>query len=83
MWRSQKGQGLIEYLILVALVAVASIGVVKVLQNTITVQFSNTIHSLQGKQRKKIQAEGIEERHYRKKDLGNFMKGAVNSKSKQ
>lgn len=75
---NSKGQGLVEYLILVALVAVASISVVKVLQNTVNVQFSNAIQSLQGKGTKKIQAEKVEERHYQKKDLSDFMKGSVN-----
>ena len=81
--KKQSGQGLIEYLLIVALLGVAGIGVLKLLQNTINVQFSNTIQALQGKRANKIQSENVETRHYKKKDLRNFMKGAVNSKSQK
>jgi len=81
--KSQKGQGLIEYLILVALVAVASISVVKVLQNTINSQFANTINSLQGNGRHKIQAVEVTDSLFKKKDLSDFMKGASNPNTQQ
>ena len=48
--RSQSGQGLSEYLIIVALVAVAAIGVVSVFGRDIRELFSGTTDSLAGNQ---------------------------------
>ena len=48
--RSQSGQGLSEYLIIVALVAVAAIGVVTVFGRDIRELFSGTTDSLAGNQ---------------------------------
>jgi len=79
--KQQKGQGLVEYLILVALMGVATIGVMRLLQNTVDVQFANIINSLQGGQKNKIQAERVEERHYKKKDLGNFINGSARTQN--
>ncbi|MBT4760080.1 MAG: Flp family type IVb pilin [Bdellovibrionaceae bacterium] len=78
---NQKGQGLIEYIIIVALVAVAAIGSIKILQKTINVTFANSINSLQGKDSKKVDHEQLEKKHYRKKDLSDFFKGASNGKN--
>ena len=46
--RSQDGQGLSEYLIIVALIAIAAIGVVTVFGRDIRALFSNTTDSLAG-----------------------------------
>ncbi len=75
--RNQHGQGLIEYLIITALVAVACIGVMRVLGHTVSVQFANITKGLQGEQGK-VQTEKIEERHYKKRDLSDFMTGTAN-----
>jgi len=48
--RSESGQGLSEYLIIVALVAVAAIGVVTVFGRDIRELFSGTTDSLAGNQ---------------------------------
>jgi pilus assembly protein Flp/PilA len=48
--RSQSGQGLSEYLIIVALVAVAAIGVVTVFGRDIRELFAGTTDSLAGNQ---------------------------------
>lgn len=74
----QNGQALVEYLLLLALMIVASIGVIKVLQNTVNSQYANVVTALQGKTRGKIQAEEIKESHYKKKDLSDFLNGAIN-----
>ena len=50
--KNQKGQSLTEYLILVALIAVSSIGIVRVLGQTTQAQIANITYSLQGKSRK-------------------------------
>jgi Flp pilus assembly pilin Flp len=48
--RSQKGQGMSEYLIIVALIAIAAIGVVTVFGRDIRELFSTTTDSLAGNQ---------------------------------
>ena len=75
----RKGQGLIEYLILVALMGVATIGVVRVLNQTIKSRFASAIYALQGKQ-KKAKVEALKESDYKKSDLSNFMNGAASEK---
>lgn len=79
MLRNQRGQGLIEYVILVALVACACIGLVRVLQKTVRVNLANVVHVLQSE--KKTEAhERITEDDLRKADFGDFMNGASNTK---
>ncbi|MCB0394527.1 MAG: hypothetical protein KDD25_08200 [Bdellovibrionales bacterium] len=73
--KNQKGQGLVEYLIIVALIAVASIAVTKVLGQNIQGQLAritNAISSKPGKPR----LNPIREGHYKQKDLSNFFDGA-------
>lgn len=76
----QKGQGLIEYLILVALMGVATIGVIRVLNQTIKSRFASAVYALQGKP-KKVKTDSLKEQDYKKSDLSNFMNGAA-SKNK-
>ena len=71
----QKGQGLIEYLILVALMGVATIGVIRVLNQTVKSRFASAIFALQGKS-KKVKTESVKAQDYKKSDLSDFMAGA-------
>lgn len=48
MLQSQSGQGMSEYLIIVALIAIAAIGVVTVFGRDIRALFSDTTNSLAG-----------------------------------
>ena len=48
MFKSQSGQGMSEYLIIVALIAIAAIGVVTVFGRDIRALFSDTTNSLAG-----------------------------------
>ncbi len=79
--KKQRGQGLIEYLILVALMGVATIGVIRVLNQTIKSRFASAVYALQGKP-KKVRMERLKEQDYQKSDLGNFMNGAASKKKK-
>ena len=72
--KKQKGQSLTEYLILVALVAISSIGVVRLLGQTARVQLSNITNALQGSRARQIKAEDVRESHHSQKDLSNFMR---------
>ncbi len=76
-----SGQGLIEYLIIVALVAVATIGIVRVVGQNVSVQYANISRALGG-QAYQLQAEKPEDRLYKKKDLGDFLQGAGGAASK-
>ena len=74
----ERGQGLIEYLILVALMAVAAIGIIRTLNQTVKARFANAVHALQGSN-KKVKTESVKQSDYRKSDLSNFMSGAARS----
>ena len=78
--KNQKGQGLIEYLLLVALMAVGTIGILRVLNHTVAINFANVASALQG-QSKTLAHERIGETDVRKKDMGSFMSGSSNRKS--
>ena len=75
--RSQKGQSLIEYLILVALMAIASIGIIKVLGQNLQGQFARVTHALKGESTKP-RLRNINKSYYKQKDLGDFFDGAAN-----
>ncbi len=47
--KNKKGQGLIEYLIIVAIVAIGSISVIKVVGANVSVRFANVANILGGK----------------------------------
>jgi pilus assembly protein Flp/PilA len=74
--RNQRGQGLIEYLIIVALVAVATIGVVRVLGQAVSSRFNTITYALQGK-KKITKIENLNDSQLEKRDLGDFMNGVA------
>ncbi len=78
IFKNQKGQSLIEYVILVALVGAATIGMVRVLQQTIKVNLANVVHSLQSDGKRKESFERIEAKDVQKGDFSDFMNGAAN-----
>ena len=78
--KRQKGQGLIEYLILVALMGVATIGVIRVLNQTIKARFASAVYALQGKP-KKVKVDSLKAQDYQKSDLSDFMNGAASKKT--
>ncbi len=74
---NQKGQGLIEYLIIVALVAVAGIAVMSVVGQNVQAQFANVAKAIQGDRSGKAEMNEIRKSHYKKKDMGTFFSGSV------
>jgi len=80
MKNNKRGQGLIEYLILVSLMAVSTIGIVRVLNQTVKSRFANAVYSLQGTSRK-AQTDSVQESDYQKSDLSDFMTGAASNES--
>ena len=77
--KNQRGQGLIEYLIIVALMAVATIGIVRVLSQTVSSRFASITWALQGTKRKAT-LESVDSSLYKKKDLGSFINGVAEGK---
>lgn len=75
MIRNQRGQGLIEYLIIVSLVAVASIWVMRTVGNSVQVQFAKINNALGGHESPGA-VEKIDSSSLSKKDLGNFIRGS-------
>lgn len=78
--KNQKGQGLIEYLIIVALVAVAGIAVMKVVGQNIHAQFATVANAIQGKSSTKAEMDEVRKSYYRKKDMSDFFRGSTNRK---
>ena len=69
--RRKRGQAISEYLILVALVAVASIGVIQVLSSNLRLRLGRVAAQLGGQDMNR-RAERVEEEHYQIRDLGDF-----------
>lgn len=77
--KSKKGQGLVEYLIIVAIIAVGSISIIKVVGANIDVQFANVAQALGGTDSRKKEAHQVTESMYKKRDFSDFFEGSVNS----
>ncbi len=78
--KNNKGQSLVEYLLLVALMAIGTISVLRTLNKTVEVNFANVASSLQGKS-KVATHDKINKTDFEKRDMGNFMSGTSNRKS--
>lgn len=50
--RSEEGQGMTEYIIIVALIAIAAIGVITIFGNNLRILFTNSANALGGAQDK-------------------------------
>lgn len=77
--QNQKGQSLVEYLVLVALIAVGSIAVVRVVGQNIATQYENINRSLGASKKTQLSVKNAASSAYSKKDLGNFLSGANSS----
>lgn len=74
--KNQRGQGLIEYLIIVALMAVATMAIMRVMSQTVSVKFAQVTAALQGKSANvTLQVEDIKANDIKKKDMSDFFKG--------
>ncbi len=82
MIKNSNGQSLVEYLIIVALVAIGSLSIMKVLGHTVNVRFANITESLQGHE-SKINPETVNSEMYKKRGLNDFFQGAGNDSSGQ
>jgi Flp pilus assembly pilin Flp len=80
--KSSRGQSLIEYLIIVAIVAVGTMAVVRVVGKNVSVQFANIAKALGSGDDTPLKAEAPNVRTYKKRDLSNFLEGATSGESK-
>jgi len=72
---NSKGQTLIEYLIIVAVIAIGSIFIVKSLGQTVRVRFANITNALQDKH-DEITLQPLSADEYSKRGLSDFFKPA-------
>jgi Flp pilus assembly pilin Flp len=77
--KNRSGQSLLEYLLLTALIAVGTMGIVRVMGHSISGKFAQITQVIQGKEAN-IKYEQVEESQYKKKDMKDFMNGAVSHK---
>ncbi len=77
--RKQRGQGMVEYLIIVAIIAIASISIVKSTGEVIQSRFHSIAEALQSNE--VDNRVSIQKNQYSGRDMGNFMKGASSKKT--
>jgi Flp pilus assembly pilin Flp len=75
--RNQKGQSLVEYLVIVSLVGISSIAIMRAVGNNISAQFAQVAKALGGTVEGDAKAEKVSGNMYKKKDLKNFFHGAA------
>jgi pilus assembly protein Flp/PilA len=74
--KNSKGQGMVEYMILVALIAAGTIGIIRVVGYNIGAQYENINRALGAKTSSQLQVLNAEQSQINKKDLSDFLKGA-------
>ncbi len=75
---NRRGQGLVEYLLLVCLLGVATMGIVSALGKNLREQYANVAASLRGEKGTKLSTPSSD--HTTDRDMGNFMSGASGGK---
>jgi pilus assembly protein Flp/PilA len=71
-FRREDGQGMTEYIIIVALIAIAAIGVVTIFGDNIRDLFAGATNALAGEQKVKPGTEKARESHTKSKSLKTF-----------
>ena len=79
---SNKGQGLVEYLIIVAIMAVGTMAIMRALGGQLSSRFARITESLGGQIQGDIQNQQVSESMYKKRDLSNFFEGSEDKKRK-
>lgn len=82
--RSKKGQGLIEYLIIVALIAISAMGIMRIMGQTVQAKFAKVTQTLQGGQNSvNVRVDRVEEQHFKKRDMSDFFYGTRKQENDQ
>lgn len=76
MRKNQKGQGLIEYLVIVALVAVGAIAIMRTVGQSVNIAFAKVAKSLGADVDGTVTNAKVTQSEFHKKSLRNFMNGA-------
>lgn len=79
---NQRGQTLIEYLIIIALVGIGSIGLVKAVSKQMNAKFSHVLRSLDGTVNGSINNAQVSTKSYQNLDMSNFQQAALDSDNK-
>ena len=79
--REESGQGMTEYIIIVALIAIAAIGVVTIFGDNIRDLFAGATNALAGEQKVKVGTEKAREAHTKTRTLKNFAEDNKGSSS--
>ncbi|HUU03356.1 MAG TPA: hypothetical protein VM425_18120 [Myxococcota bacterium] len=72
--RGRKGQGMTEYIIIVALIAIAAIGVVGLFGDNIRALFSTSANALAGNEKSDVDTNEAGKKMYQHKSLKKFAK---------
>ncbi len=70
--RGRKGQGMTEYIIIVALIAIAAIGVVSLFGDNIRALFATSANALAGEEDAKTKTKNANKELYQHKGLKKF-----------
>ena len=79
---NQKGQTLIEYLVLVAIIGIGSMVMVRSVGQNVNVRFAKVVKALGGSVEGSMQADRVSQSAYGKKDMGTFLQGARGNSKK-
>lgn len=74
-----RGQGLVEYLILICLIAVSAILVVSTVGKNIAEQYANVSNALTRGDGKEVKKTTVDESAYKSRGMDDFMSGARKS----
>jgi Flp pilus assembly pilin Flp len=75
---NRKGQGLVEYLIIVALVSVATMSVIRVVGANVSIQFARVNEALGGRKIDHMNEQNVTADMVKRKDITNFFEGSRN-----
>lgn len=73
---NKSGQGLIEYLVIVALIGVASFGIMKVISQNLRFHYTQIAETLGSKSDERPAKAEIRKSHFESKDFNNFWEGS-------
>ena len=73
----QSGQGLVEYLILVALIGIAAVSILRTMSASLNTKFAQVTNVIQGRSASVAEAPAVTETQYRKRDLSDFFQGST------
>lgn len=79
--RKEGGQGLVEYLVIVALIAISSMGIISLLSHTLRHKLAQVTAALQGRKGpNQAELEGVSSKDWTLRDMGDFNSGAAQRK---